>query len=129
MAWFENLDKISFFGENQKCPKNSLSWFFHSFLNFCKINKNCDYSANFQKISKKFFLHGASWCGFHICFCYHSNPTWNTWDMAKICSAGFFSSPLNRQLRPHPWIGLIQKREKMMNWAVQKKICMEMVYR
>ena len=65
--------------------------FVDSFLNFCKANKNCDYSANFQFFCKISFLHGASICGFHICFDYHSNPTWNDWVMAKICIAGVFA--------------------------------------
>ena len=57
-----------------------------------------DYSANFQNICKTNFLNGASLCGFHICFWYNSYPTWNDWDMAKICSAGVFAPP--------PWVGL-----------------------
>ena len=61
-----------------------------------KANKNCYYSANFQNVCKIFLLHGASLCGFHISFWYHSNLTWNDWDMAKICSAGVFAPP--------PWI-------------------------
>ena len=32
--------------------------FFDSFLIFCKANKNCDYSANFQKFYKFFFYIG-----------------------------------------------------------------------
>ena len=38
-----------------------------------------------------FFLHGAWLCGFHICFSYHSNPTWN--DLAwfeKVNKITFF---------------------------------------
>ena len=59
------------------------------------------------KIFAHFFLHGASLCGFHICFWYHSNPTWNDWNMARICSAGIFAPPphpRNRQLRGPPGI-------------------------
>ena len=58
--------------------------------------------GQFSKFLQFFFLHGAWLCGFHICFWYHSNPTWNDWDMAKICSAGVFAPPLNRQLRTPP---------------------------
>ena len=55
----------------------------------------------FSKFLHIFFLHGASLCGFHICFWYHSNPTWNDWDMGKLCIAGVFTPSLNRQLRTH----------------------------
>ena len=63
------------------------------FLYFCKAKKNCDYLVNFQNFWTICFLHGVSLCGFHICFWYHSNPTWNEWDLAKICSAGVFATP------------------------------------
>ena len=41
------------------------------FLNFCKANKNCDYSANFQNSCNNF----STSCGFNIYFWYHSKPT------------------------------------------------------
>ena len=61
------------------------------------------------KIFTHFFLHGVSLCGFHICFWCQSNPTWNDRNMGRICSAGIFALPRNRQLRGPHGIGLRAK--------------------
>ena len=96
--------------------KRIFLFFVDSFLNFCKANKNCDYSANFQSFCIFLLLHGASLCGFHICFWYHSNPTWNDWDMAKIYSEDVFVPP---------WIvssGPALNRFKLQTWPNKPKL-------
>ena len=60
------------------------------FLNFCKANKNCDYSANFQN--------GASLCGF---FTFPFDTTLIRLEMTEICPKYVAQAFL-----PPPWIGL-----------------------
>ena len=72
------------------------------FLIFCKANKNCDYSDNIQDFCQNFSLHGASLCGLHICFLYHSNTTLIDFDMAKICCAGVFAPPPKSSAQDRP---------------------------
>ena len=57
MAWFENLNKITFFGVYSKmADTRPFLIFFYLFLNFCTANKNCDYSANFHLKGPQFEL-------------------------------------------------------------------------
>ena len=88
----------------KKWPKNALSWFFMTrFWIFVRLTKIAITRPIF-KIFVFFFLHGASLFGYDICFWYHSNPTWNDWDMAKICSAGVFAPPPESSALDPPWI-------------------------
>ena len=47
------MNKITFFCLFKNGWKTPFLDFFDSFLKFCKANKKCDYSANFQKFCKK----------------------------------------------------------------------------
>ena len=61
----ENLNKITFFGVySNMAKKRPLLIFLDSFLNFCKANKNFDYSANFQNFCNFCLLMGPHYVDF-----------------------------------------------------------------
>ena len=106
MPGFENLNKKLFLVSIQKWPRNALFWFFFTCFWIFVRQRKIVITQPIFKIFAIFFSTWNSLCGNHICFWYHSNPTWNDRDMAKIRSAGVFAPPLNHQLRTSPWIGL-----------------------
>ena len=92
---------------------------FKKFLNLCKVNKNCDHSANFQNFCKQFFLHGASLCGFHICFWYYSNLNWNDRYMARKLNKSVNSDFWFFKLWAHN-INFLKKWQQQMNPPLDK---------
>ena len=86
--------------------ENVLSWnFFTCFWIFVRQTKIAITRPIFKNFAY-FFLHGASLYGFHFCFWKQSNPTWNDWDMSKLCSTGVFAPSPESSAQDPPWIGL-----------------------